>query len=122
MTDKESLIELQNIDCNCNNCIFMDRDMVKFKASLEQHHKWQFDYFNTTKNKLIEKANFYKKRFYDLLRWNDLLVQSDKMKFQFEKINASINYGHCNKFKKDVTFIPNTLQLETQKCFENRNK
>lgn len=31
--DKESLIELQKIDCNCNDCKFMERDFEK----LEKH-------------------------------------------------------------------------------------
>lgn len=26
---KESIIELQRIDCNCNDCKFMERDMSK---------------------------------------------------------------------------------------------
>jgi len=30
--DKESIIELQKIDCNCNDCKFMVRDFVKYKS------------------------------------------------------------------------------------------
>jgi len=26
---KESVIELQKIDCNCNDCIYMERDLSK---------------------------------------------------------------------------------------------
>ena len=29
--DKESLYELQKIDCNCNDCAFMVRDLAKKK-------------------------------------------------------------------------------------------
>ena len=29
--DKESIFELQKIDCNCNDCIFMIRDFEKKK-------------------------------------------------------------------------------------------
>lgn len=29
--DKESIIELQKIDCNCNDCVFMVRDFYKRK-------------------------------------------------------------------------------------------
>mgnify|MGYP001562752296 CR=1 FL=1 len=29
--DKESIYELQKIDCNCNNCKFMERDFEKYK-------------------------------------------------------------------------------------------
>ena len=30
--DKESIIELQKIDCNCNDCIYMVRDFETKKA------------------------------------------------------------------------------------------
>jgi hypothetical protein len=74
-------IELQNIDCNCNNCKFMIRD-------------------------------FETKKF-----WDNTETHKDQ-------VNAShrINYGNCSKLNKPVSFIPNTCQLETQQCFENRRK
>lgn len=37
-----------------------------------------------------------------------------------EKASHRVNYGHCNKFNKSVSFIPNTCQLETQNCFKHR--
>lgn len=67
--DKESIYLLQRIDCNCNDCYFMKRDLSR---------------------------------------------PPDKGK-QFP-----INYGHCLKFDKAVTFIPSICQLETQKCFIHR--
>lgn len=33
---------------------------------------------------------------------------------------SGLLYGNCRKFEKPVTFIPDTFQFETQKCFENR--
>jgi hypothetical protein len=30
--DKESIYLLQKIDCNCNDCAFMERDMDKFRS------------------------------------------------------------------------------------------
>ncbi len=30
--DKESVIELQKIDCNCNDCIHLKRDFEKYKS------------------------------------------------------------------------------------------
>jgi len=30
--DRESIIELQKIDCNCNDCVFMERDIDKYKS------------------------------------------------------------------------------------------
>ena len=67
--DKESRYLLQKLDCNCNDCGFMVRNMDKFKS---------FD-------------EFYKGR----------------------ENAARINYGFCSKFNKEVSFIPNTMQIET---------
>lgn len=52
--DKESLYELQKIDCNCNDCAFMVRDFEKFR-SFDHLHKgnekasWRTHYGNCTK-------------------------------------------------------------------------
>ena len=54
--DKESIIELQKIDCNCNDCKFMERDLERFNKSLDDHHRWQLNYFNTIRNNLYKKA------------------------------------------------------------------
>ena len=66
---KESIYELQKIDCNCNDCKFMERDLSRPPA---------------------------------------------------KGLPCPINYGYCNKFKKEVSFIPAICQLETQDCFEHR--
>ncbi len=118
--DKESIIEFQKIDCNCNDCKFMIRDMDKHKQSVETHYRWQLDYFNGTKERLIAKAKWYKDQFYDLEMWDYLLTQAENMKFEFNKKSALINFGNCSKLIKPVSFIPNVCQLETQECFEHR--
>tara|TARA_R110000824_G_scaffold114161_2_gene264463 strand:+ start:678 stop:914 length:237 start_codon:yes stop_codon:yes gene_type:complete len=33
-----------------------------------------------------------------------------------------LSFGKCNKFNKDVSFIPGVLQLETQNCFKHRRE
>ena len=76
---KTSMIELQEIDCNCNDCKFMIRDFEKMKSS----------------------DSFYKGR---------------------EKASHRIHYGNCSKLNKQVSFIPNTCQIETQQCFKHRRK
>jgi hypothetical protein len=91
-------IDLQNFDCNCNDCFFMKRDIDKYKESLKRHEKWQKDYFEN--NKLKNPEN--------------------KKQFIFDKSTCIIHYGFCEKLKKDVSFIPNIFQYETQKCFEHR--
>jgi hypothetical protein len=77
--DKESIFELQKIDCNCNDCIFMIRDFEKMK-SFDHLHKGEL------------------------------------------KASHRINYGNCTKLNKQVTFIPNTCQLNTRECFKHRRE
>ena len=91
-------IELELLDCNCNNCIFMIRDLEKYKKSKEWHYKLQLDYFNLIKKK----------------------TKDINMRFEFDSSAICIHYGKCNKFNKDITFIPNILQLDTQNCFKHR--
>lgn len=79
--ERDSIIELQKIDCNCNDCKYMQRDIVKFKS------------------------------------FNYLFVNE---KGQVTSPAYRSNYGHCKKFDKAVSFIPNTCQLDTQECFEHR--
>lgn len=31
-----------------------------------------------------------------------------------------LQFGKCEKLNKDISFIPNTCQLDTQECFEHR--
>lgn len=118
--DKESIFELQKIDTNCNDCIFMQRDSEKFKQSQEFQHKMQLNYFNTCKQKMIDKANEWRYKRGDLEKWNDLSIEVDKLKFQFDKSAAMVNFGRCTKLDKDVSFVPNICQLDTQECFKHR--
>lgn len=120
--DKESIFELQKIDSNCNDCIFMQRNVDKFKESQEHHLKMQSDYFKTLRNKVIEKANFWKYKKNDLEKYSDIAMEADRMKFQFDKSTAMINFGTCTKLNKEVSFIPNILQLDTQECFKHRKE
>lgn len=123
--DRQALIELQKIDCNCNDCIFMVRDQERFKESLADHQRWQQDYFNTKKQNLLNKAAEYEdptKYKYNLDKARSLRAEANRMRFQFDKKEASINYGDCTKLKKPVSFIPNTCQIKTQECFKHRRE
>lgn len=114
-------IELQKIDCNCNDCVFMVRDIPKFKKSLETHKKWALDHFEAKKQKLINKSLEYRRR-NDLEKYNQLSTMAGKMKFQFNKKEVSTNFGYCSKLKKEVRFIPNICMIENQECFKHRNE
>lgn len=111
--------DLQLIDCNCNDCKFMQRDIEKYNQSQDLHKKWQLDEFNRNvmaKKQLALKA----RRENELLKYNNLLVEAEKMKFQFNRNESKINYGKCLKLGKDVSFLPGVCQLDTQECFKHR--
>lgn len=113
-------IELQRIDCNCSDCKFMIRNLDKFNESVSNHFKWQHDYFLVLQKKVRDRAYWHLNKSYDLLLWDKLLTESEDMKFELNKKECMINYGFCNSFKKDVSFIPNTCQIDTQNCFKHR--
>jgi len=92
-------IELQKIDCNCNDCKFMVRDFDKKKY-------WE------SKNELLQIKEFERNKAKGHIRNN--------AKFQFDKKTNKLQYGKCSKFNKDVVFIPNHCQIETQQCFVHR--
>lgn len=119
--DKESIFELQKIDCNCNDCVFMNRDQERFKQSQELHYKWQLSHFNITKDNLLLKAKEWDKR-NEPDKAEYLRKEVSRMKFQFDKKEAFINYGYCTKLNKNVSFIPNVCQLDTQECFKHRKE
>lgn len=56
----------------------------------------------------------------DIKKHDAIMKEVEKMKFVFDKSIAKINFGNCTKFKKQVSFIPNVCQLDTQECFQHR--
>ena len=115
-------IDRQKIDCNCNDCKFMQRDSERFKASIDLHLKWQSNEFNQRQKRMIDKANEHRLQRGDLETWDKLIAQAEKLRFQFDKKTAMINYGYCTKLNKQVSFIPNHCQLDTQNCFIHRKE
>lgn len=120
MTDKESRIELQKIDCNCSDCVFMIRDSDRLKDSHDFHRKIQLNEFEMERKRLIGIAENYRIKEGNLDVWQTLHNEANKLKFQFDKKELNINYGACDKLNKPVSFIANTCQLDTQECFEHR--
>lgn len=131
--DKESRYLLQKIDCNCNDCFFMTRDFDKFKESLSSHKRWDEDHFNMQRRKMLENVDEWKEKARKarkkgqegkmkecMRKYEYLKNEVKKMNFVFDKSSSAINYGRCEKFEKDVSFIPNCAQLDTQECFEHR--
>lgn len=110
-------LELQNLDCNCNNCIFMIRDFETQKKWESFHYSVQLNDFERKKSKAIVDANNHT----DERAKNGALRKANKMNLQFNKIGL-IQYGNCDKLNKPVSFLPSTLQVETQLCFKNRRQ
>lgn len=107
---KESIYLLQRVDCNCNDCGLMVRDMEAYAKWSEFHRQLQFERFTEDREQALFEAY--------TLRDKTLLARAMKMKLQFRR--PPINYGDCNRFGKPVSFIANSCQVETQKCFVHR--
>lgn len=107
--------ELELLDCNCNECIHMERDFVKYKKWEEYWRNYDLVLFEKQKQEAIRIANLdptEKGR-------QTLLSKANKMQFEFDKSHLT-NYGRCKKFCKDISFRQGNFQLETQQCFSHR--
>jgi len=106
--------ECQKIDCNCNDCGYMERDFDTYNNWKEANREMALDNFNHAKAKAIEDALAIE----DERGRQGALREANRMKFQFTP--STTNYGKCLKFDKPVSFIPVVCQLETQDCFIHR--
>lgn len=97
----------------------MLRDLSKYAVSLELHHAWQWDYFILLQSKKYERAAEWREKG-ERDKAEAIDLEADNMRFQFNRRTAMVNFGDCHRFNKPVSFIPDTLQLYTQKCFIHR--
>lgn len=129
--NKDGVIELQRIDCNCNDCVFLTRLLDKLNAVVFEDRTTQEYIFTLTKQRKISKAtndinNIDKHRL--LIKNADQKIAAKKefikiigaSVFGYQGQRNQIQYGECSKLKKEIQFIPNILQLETQNCFQHR--
>lgn len=122
------------INCNCNDCIYMVRSFNKRQEHINLHYREQKKSFDTKRAKLlkkidenllkVERGTMSKK---DCKRKNKATMNMvNSMEFVFDGGKTSLHYGRCilNGTSKDeikeVSFIPNILQLHTQDCFKSR--
>lgn len=117
--DKESIIGLQKIDCNCNDCWYMVRDIARFEYHKQLSKEYAFIAFEAAKKRKIEAAKYWEERG-EYVKATALVKESDKIKIENYNPQQLIQYGTCHKFNKPVSFIPNVCQLDTQECFEHR--
>lgn len=109
--------ERQNIDCNCNDCIFLYRDIERYNSSIKQHQEWADNYAKGIKKRYKKQADNAR----DDKTRNNFLNLINKVKPRLvTKKDVAIHYGKCSRFNKEVSFIPNTIQLDTQDCFLHR--
>lgn len=118
-TPISGIVELQKIDCNCNDCAFMVRDMETYRKWENFHREVQQNEYNKKIFRMNKQVNeYYHKQ--EFVKGFALEKELNAMKFVFDKSYVSFNYGHCSKKHKPVCFIPNTIQLDTQDCFKHR--
>jgi len=113
-------IELQKIDCNCNDCLFLERSLSKRQQHVDFHFNMQISAFNTKRIRLLERGEFWLRKG-EKDKAKALFNEARKMQFTFDEGSCSLHYGLCKKYNKQVSFIANTCQLETKECFIHRN-
>lgn len=107
--------ELIEIDTNCNNCKCMTRDMEAYTHWMRWHRALAYLEFRRLRKKAFADAEAQP----DEKSKNAMFYHARKMRFQFEKVGL-LNYGYCEKFKKAISFLPNTCDLNNINCFQNR--
>ena len=120
MNTKESKYEEQKINCNCNDCIYLERDFIALEESKKRnrsYYAWSYKYRRCNKLKRAKKAlegtETNQKR-------HDALLEERSNLSLDTSFRSGLSFGKCRKLEKDITFIPNLLQIETQGCFKHR--
>lgn len=68
-------------------------------------------------NRAFQRSSHWQERAFDLKK--DQGAISEKSVFKASK-SGMCQYGVCVKFNKDVSFLPQTMQIDTQDCFMHR--
>ena len=111
-------IGLQELDCNCNDCIFMIRNQERLKESQALHKKWSDDSWKRKRESIKKKADSAKQKGNED-SCKSLMKEYRALKPDYS-IRSTIQYGTCEPVGDDLSFIPNTIQVDTQDCFQHR--
>ena len=134
------LNELNEIDTNCNNCVFMERDMDKYKESVLLQRKNQDDYVANKRKNMIAKATAWEQASNRIVNSNpklceELYNKAQNIRLEASKINPNykkpkLSYGTCiwksiklskwYLWRKKVSFIPQVCMPENNKCWKSR--
>ncbi len=116
--DKESIYGLQCLDCNCNECKHLIRNLAKLNEAKVKIIGLMEDLFNMKKERSVKAAKELGNR--NPKKGEQALKAANAMKFTPPGFPNPIMYGTCAKFNKEITFLPGTCQPDTQGCFEHR--
>jgi hypothetical protein len=112
-------IELQELDCNCSDCKYLSRKLSERQIHVDLHYREQKKSFDTKRIKMfLAGEKRLDKNENDKAK--AIFKEARKLTFVFDESKCSLHFGRCGKFNKDVSFITNTLQIETQDCFVHR--
>ena len=128
---KESIYELQKIDCNCNDCKYLFRLLDKQNDILAESKVSDEEIFYIVKDR---KAKYIQSTIESITKYKDFINDSEQKiqkqknklklllakKYVYQGNKSPSQYGLCLKFDKQITFIPNSCQIETQNCFVHR--
>lgn len=114
----EAAFERQKLDCNCNDCAFLERDFERFKKAKQRVRDWEAFSAKLQRKKLLRQAVEEKKK--GNYRSHDKLLKKRSKIQPTPSYSNLTQFGHCTKFDESVEFIPNVCQIETQECFVHR--
>ncbi len=118
--DKESIILMQEVDCNCNDCGHFVRSIEALNASKKRHRQWAFLSILTRRENFWEEAQkALDKGKMDSYR--DLLLARSRVTVD-KSYRAGLVFGSCSKFGKSIITVPNVCQIDTQECFIHRRR
>lgn len=117
----EAKVDLQRLDANCNDCFHLTRDFEARRQAIQNDRDHTAFKIRFQRRKLLKEAR-KKLNNGDRKKYRSLL----KERTRGHKVNIVPNhkgtlfYGYCNKFDKQVSFIPNVFELVNQECFIHR--
>lgn len=114
----ESRIQFQEIDCNCNDCTYMIRNLRKLDEAKQDARDYAASSIKRIRAKRLDEANDSLERG-NVRSYEGILLERRSVSVK-SNYRSGLSFGDCTKFNKPVSFIPNILQLDTQECFEHR--
>ncbi len=98
----------------------MNRNIARYNTVVAEDHDDQYFFFRSMKARRIRAARI--KYLKNPEKGAQGLLEATQLSFTYAPQRVGINYGACTKFSTEVSFLPNTLQLETQDCFQHRKE